>query len=315
MIFNIFYFYVIIKFNFFNSMILKKLNFIMTYTNVLSILNFNPELMVNYMSDDGDEMTDIFPNDITNISGNAAAEVIEKTDEKYAEFCILEKEIIQILDPYLNGTKCKKIYIIDALNETCRVRVQEMKSFRDPHVSHGPQQCAIPECRCYFEHIFTDQSKRYSDSILLVVTKDPNFKEKENWWYESVNELSELPNVIMFPMTMDDTMEIDFDTRPEWNNWCILQKKEKIREHDDLAVRLLKRILYKRYGSRCEVVTQDRYRDAKIVAKVNPPYTFNIVNNSNILLQKKIIPNVVNSFAPCKCNNWHCSQKVAVLSN
>jgi len=258
---------------------------------------------------DSQEMEDELPSiefineKITDAQAESRIKVI---DSHFEKMCSWLYEVIQILEQFLN--KGKKIWIIDGLNETCRARTQ-MKTLEG--FQHGPYECHQKGCPCKFEDIICAQSLKYSNDILLVVTKDPNYKISANW-HKNMLDLSNLPNVIMFPMTMD-SMEItsdEFKNKYYYHSFLDGQKKKKQRDHDDLGVLLLARIIEGRYGlGRFAVVSQDHYRDKEIVANVSPPYTFNIVKGGNVLFNKKVDPRIINSFIPCKCDNWACSQK------
>ena len=144
-----------------------------------------------------------------------------------------------------------------------------------------------------------------------MVTKDPNYKMKKDNWCQTMLDLSNLPNVIMFPMTMD-SMEItsnEFKNNRYYHEFLDSQKKGKQRDHDDLGVLLLARILGNKYGSRCAVITEDYYRDKEVVADVSPLYTFNIINHNEVLFNEKVDSSTINSFTSCKCNNFDCFQK------
>ena len=247
-----------------------------------------------------------------NITDAQAESRIRVIDSHFEKMCIWSNEVIRTLEQFLTRgvNRYKKIYIIDGLNETCRVRSEMNTRGGFPH---GPYECRRRGCHCKFEDIIRDQSRKYSNNILLVVTKDPNYKTNGKW-YGSMLRLSNLPNVIMFPMTMD-SMEITSDEFKDKDDYyCFLdsQKKRKQRDHDDLGVLLLARILQREYGpDRCSIVSGDYFRDNKIVANVSPPYIFNIVKDNQVLFNEKVYPSFINSFTSCKCDNWACSQKNA----
>jgi len=246
------------------------------------------------------------------ITDAQAQSVIDNTDKYFKKVCTWSHEVIRTLEHFLNKgvDRYKKIYVIDGLNETCRVRARMKTRYGAPH---GRFECHKKGCPCRFEDIIRDQSRKYSNAILLVVTKNPNYKTNDNW-YESMLRLSNLPNVIMFPMTMD-SMEItpdEFECKDSYRDFLDDQKKRKQRDHDDLGVLLLARILQSEYGSdRCSIVSEDYFRDKKIVANVSPPYMFNIVKDNQVLFKEKVDPLIINSFTPCKCDYWACLQKNA----
>ena len=179
--------------------------------------------------------------------------------------------------------------------------------------SHGRLQCNRHYCPCTFEEIICAQSLEYPNDMLLVVTKKPNYKA-DNIWRKNMMRLSYLPNVVMFPMTTaEDANKIK--NKNYYRKFINRQKKNKQRDHDDLGVLLLARILKKKYGSdRCLIVSEDQYRDMKIVANASPSYKFNIVKDSKVLFRKSVNPLFINSFTKCECEYWACFHKFPVLN-
>jgi hypothetical protein len=270
-------------------------------------------LRVSHLNESAEMVDEISSySELMRISEKDVIQVLNKTDKALQTICGFADAVDAALHTKINSSS-GKIIVVDALNVTCRIRGTTMHDFNDPSLYHSWYECNKRDlCKCTMSDIIRQLALQHVNDTLFIVAKDPNYSPSKRFrWSEEIEKLSTIPNVVMFPMTVD-SMAVeaeDFSCYREYQDFVGHHKKLRIREHDDLGVLLLWRILKQKYRGKCELLSYDQYRDEDLMSRSTPTYKFNIVCNKELVFSEDVDPSTINSKNPCLCQKQYCTHQ------